>query len=570
MKKLVFALVLVSVSSAHANPNFTIGSNPYFTFHAFPHDILRWPGRAAFTYMYPQTLPWQGHVTNISERPNDTYISNYNYFDFPAPDGYTGDPGAVRSYMRVSSYAYNTRYSLGGIWDLSTLGRIYVELGTNRVDMELRAEGVVRNNTTLELIPVSARTDADRRYYDVQLIYANRLFGNPFGFSLQYQTKNAGQPDSEIRFTRSGQEVISDHLTWGWTTTPCAHIFQTSSQNFDAWFLNNYTLYQGGQLDLQLSYEQGDHKSGIRYRRNRERGQNYYWQSSVADSVPGANFFGSYVTDPRYEDEIANDLIRAYTKIRFWKIGEADAGLLFFLQYADRDNNTVSTNRDRESDPLSSDSENEYTIEVNPWLTYRFGNSYFDFGLLLEFSSTGMQNVSPRWNGSIGATQNDVLRNSSPYESGFSPSWETFSQGRNTFLATGFEASTGIHISGRFSALASVLLLRKYSFITKEYGSSVVPPGGGDYVFGVSHTRHDYKNETWMTGSIGFLYGWGPFQLIASMSLPLAYLLEKNTELTDSNTTLLDLTQRNVWAVQEPVSFRLLLVFGLERPPMVR
>jgi hypothetical protein len=44
-----------------------------------------------------------------------------------------------------------------------------------------------------------------------------------------------------------------------------------------------------------------------------------------------------------------------------------------------------------------------------------------------------------------------------------------------------------------------------------------------------------------MTGSVGFMYGWGPFQLLATMHLPLAYLLEKNTELTDSNTTSLTL-----------------------------
>jgi hypothetical protein len=69
-----------------------------------------------------------------------------------------------------------------------------------------------------------------------------------------------------------------------------------------------------------------------------------------------------------------------------------------------------------------------------------------------------------------------------------------------------------------------------------------------------------------MTGSIGFAYGLGPLQLLATMHLPLAYLLEKNTELEDdANTQLVDLTQRNVWAVQEPVSFRLLVVFGLER-----
>lgn len=565
MKKLIIPLLLISACSAHANPFFTIGSNPFYTFLGFPHDILRWPSKAAFFYVYPQTLPWQGHVTNIAERPNDTYISNYNNFDFPVPDGYSGDPKAIRSFMNVSSYAYNNRYSVGGIWSYGDWGKVYLELGTNRVDMELRAEGVVRNNTTLELIPVAARTDAARRYYDIQMVYANYLFGNPIGLRVQYQSKQTDPPVSNITFARNGTVVTSDHLTWGWTTTPCAHIFQTSSQNFDAWFLNDYTLYKGGQLDLQLSYEQGDHKSAIRYRRRSEHGQYYYWRSNVADSIPGANFNGAYITDSRYEDEIADDLIRAYSKIRFWKLGDVDLGLLFFLQYADRDNNTVSTNKALDSEPLSNDAENEYTLEVNPWLTYRFGKSYFDFGLLFELSTTGMENTSPRWNGVVGATQTGVIRDSYAYESGFSPSWESFSRGRNTFFAAGIEASTAINISGRFSALASILMLRKYSFIKKEYGRSDIPAGGNQYVFNASETRHDRKTETWMTGSIGVLYGLGPFQIIATMQLPLAWLLEKKTELSDSNSKLVDLTQRNVWAVQEPVSFRLLLVFGLER-----
>ncbi|HVO76318.1 MAG TPA: hypothetical protein VMT35_20020 [Ignavibacteriaceae bacterium] len=565
MKK-IFLSFLILYSSSFANPNFTVGSNPFYTFFGFPHDILGWPNKAVFTYFYPQVLPWQGNVTNISERPNDTYISNYNNFDFPVPDEYTGDPKAIKSYMRASGYAYQNRYSFGGIWNFGTWGKVYLELGTTQIDMEEKVDGIVRNNTTLELIPVAARTDAGRSLYDVQFVYASYLFGNPFGVRIQYQTKNTTAPDAQIRFVRNGTEIVSNHLTWGWTTTPCAHIFETSSQNFDAWFLNDYTLYKGGQLDLQASYEYKNHKSGIRYRRNREHGQTYYWQSSAAETDPYANFMGGYSTDLRYEDEIANDLIRAYDKVKFWQIGDANLGLLFFLQYADRDNNTVSTNEDANSEPLSSDSENEYTIEVNPWVNYKFGKSYFDFGWLFEFSLTGMENTAPRWNGSMGATEKGVVRASYPYEDGFSPSWEDFSQGSNNYFATGFEASTSVNIAGRFSALGSVLMLRKYSFIKKEYGDSEVPEGGGEYIFNPTHIRHDYKNETWMTGSVGLSYGWGPVQLLASMQLPLAYLLEKNTLLEGSGTTLVDLTQRNVWAVQEPVSFRFLLVFGLERP----
>ena len=109
MKKLVFALLLIFTTSASANPHFTIGSNPYYTYVAYPHDILYWPNAAVFTHFYPQTLPWQGHVTNIGQRPNDTYISNYNYFDFPVPDGYTGDPNAIKSFMQASSYVYQNR-----------------------------------------------------------------------------------------------------------------------------------------------------------------------------------------------------------------------------------------------------------------------------------------------------------------------------------------------------------------------------------------------------------------------------------------------------------------------------
>jgi len=208
------------------------------------------------------------------------------------------------------------------------------------------------------------------------------------------------------------------------------------------------------------------------------------------------------MTDSRYEDEIADDLIRAYSKIRFWRIGDVDLRLLFFAQYADRDNNTVSTQKALDSEPLSSDAETEYTFEVNPWLNYRFGKSYFDFGVLVEFSTTRMENTAPRWNGAMGATQNGVLRNSYPSESGFSPSWESYSRGRYNFFATGFEASTGINLTGRFTALASLTLLRKYSFIKKEYGTSEIPAGSKEYVFKVTHRRDDYKNETWMTGSV--------------------------------------------------------------------
>jgi hypothetical protein len=559
MKKLVLFFLLISVSFIKANPMFTISSIYYYTIFAYPHDILKWPKKGIFFYTYPQTLPWQGNVTNINERPNDTYISNYNDLEFPAPGDYQGDPSSIRSYMKVSSYAYNNRYSLGGIYNLDSWGKFYFEFGTNRIDLELNSEGVVRGGEdgAYQLVPFNAGTTSQRRFYDFQLIYANYIFNNPFGLKIQYQSKKSFEPMSFLNFTRDGTTYQSKHLTWGWTTVACSHIFGVPQQNADAWFLNDYTIYDGGQLDLQLSYEHnGNHKSGIRYRTRTERGKHYSWN--------GDNITGNYTTDSRYEDEIKDNLIRAYSKIRFWKFGDLDLGFLFFAQYGSYKENTVSTNRQLESEALSTDAKTEYTIETNPWLNFKFDKGTFDMGILFELSYTSMKNTAPRWNGALGITQKDVVRNSYAYND-WSPSWESFSQGSYLFLATGAEAIADINIYGRLSAIASLTLLRKYSFITKEYGDSEIPQGSSEYVFNKSHTRNDYKNETWMTGSIGIAYGWGPLQTIVSMQLPLAYLVEKNTELENTSTKLLDKTQRNVWAVQEPISFRLLFIFGLER-----
>ena len=556
MKKIIFTFLIISFSCIYANPSFTISSNYYLTIFAYPHDILKWPKSGVFMYVNPQTLPWQGDVTNIANRPNDTYISNYNDIQFPAPDDYTGSN--PNSFLKVSSYAYINRYSVGGIHDLRKWGKVYLELGTSSTDLELNARGNVLGGNTdgsYVTVPFDAGTNALRRSYDFQAIYANYLFNNPFGVKLQYKSKDSKMPEGYLSYSKAGTQYRTNHMTWGWATVGCAKIFGLDHQNSDAWFLNDYTLYDGGELDLQASYEyKGNYKTGIRFRRTHESGKEYRWNDGSLN----------YINDPRYENEIDNQFIRAYSKVRFWKFNDLDLGVLFFAQYSDNDKRVVSSNKNIDSEPLRNDGENSFIIETNPFLNFKFEHGYFDIGVLCELSYASLANTESRWNGAMGADEKDVIRNSSAYDD-WSPSWETFSQGSNMFFATGFEAYSSINVYGRLSLLSSLTLLRKYTSIDKEYGRSEIPAGGNSYVFNNSHTRNDFKNETWMTGSIGFTYGWGPLQTLITMQLPLAYLLEKTTELEKGSTQLLDKTQRNVWAVQEPIAFRMLFIFGLQR-----
>lgn len=548
-------------TSARANPSFTIGSNPYLTVFAYPHDLMRWPDRGLVFTLSPQTLPWQGDVTDLANRPSVSYTSNYQSVEFATPPDYEGDPSEIRSWMEVSSYAYRTRYSLGGL-TLSRYGKFLVELGKTALNMELRAEGVGRayeyagSEKVYRLVPFDGKTEAERDNYDFKVTYANFAFGHPLGLKLHYTRFSSGVPDGYIRFTREGTTYSTPHLTWGWAAKGCNHIFGYSHINADAFFQNSYTVYGGRQWDLQASFEvRGNYKSGIRYRTRREDGDNYKWKYD-----DGSEYEGAYYVDEQWMDRKSSSLLRGYSKVRFWKAGNLDMGILFFLQVDSSDK--TRENKLVQSEPYSHEREGGFALEANPFFNYNSDRGYLDFGFLVEISRTGMENTRTRWNGVSGSDEEDVLWSTSPYM-GWTPSWEDFSKGTRWFFATGLEAYSSINIYKRLSVQSRLTVLKKYTYTTKIYGESNIPEGGTSYEFEKSHERNDYRNETWMTGAIGLTNGWGPVQVLVDMQFPLAYLLKQRTRLSDNQDVLFEHQENSMWQVQEPIAFRVLLVYAL-------
>jgi hypothetical protein len=425
----------------------------------------------------------------------------------------------------------------------------------------LNAEGVARaseavgDDTEYHLVPFTGQTASGREDYEFKLLYAQRLFNHPIGLKLRYIRKTSAEPTGFTRFTRDGISYDLSHLTWGWATTGCNHIFGYSHINADAFYQDRYSVFAGHQLDLQLSSEfNGNYKSGIRYRTSKEDGDNYSWQYD-----DGSQFHGNYYIDERWQDRKTHNLIRGYSKVRFWEFGEADAGILFFLQQASHAK--LEVNKLADSDPGSRESEREIAVETNPFLNYRFHGGHFDFGLLLEVARIGLKNTQTRWNSVSGSDQTDVLWSTTPYQ-GWSPSWESFSQGSEWFFATGFEADAAIPVYRRTAALLRLMILRKYTWTTKQYGQSEIPAGSSSFAFRQTHERHNYRNEAWMTGAIGISYGKGPIQSFLTLHLPLAYLIKQKTELADNDQQLFEHEKRNMWQVQEPTSARLLIVYG--------
>jgi hypothetical protein len=309
-------------------------------------------------------------------------------------------------------------------------------------------------------------------------------------------------------------------------------------------------------MDIQASFEvNSNFKSGIRFRNNREDGDSYTWSYSDDTEING-----QYNPNPWYQEKMGTDLWRAYSKVRFWRIGELDAGLLFFLQYAKDANRYVS--RTVESEPLLTKNEKEFAIEANPFVNYKFQGGYVDVGILLEYAYMGMRNFHSRWNPVSQSEQKNVLRDTEPYY-GWSQTWENFSQGSQWFIATGFETYASIDVYKKLSLLGRIMVLKQYTTVTKEYGSSQIPEGEMGYAFVKSHERADFRNETWMTGTFGLQYRVGPMDFYWTVDLPLSYLSRLETRLKKESQLEFEHSMLNVWQVQQPTTMRLFMMFAL-------
>jgi hypothetical protein len=212
-----------------------------------------------------------------------------------------------------------------------------------------------------------------------------------------------------------------------------------------------------------------------------------------------------------------------------------------------------------ESDPASRSQIHEYTLETNPFLNYKLDNGYVDCGILLEVSRAYYKNTSDRYNSAAGATQKDVLWSTSPYN-GWDYSWETFSKGSHWFFSTGVEINPSINVYKGLNLDLRLTVLRKFTWMEKIYGKPEVPAGSKSYSFTETNTRNNFKNETWVSGEIGFQYRNGPFDILFGFRTPLAYLLEKKTELEDGQKQLFEHQIKNTWQVQQPSSLRLQVI----------
>jgi len=543
---------------AQARPSFTIGSDPYETVFAYPHDILRWPSRMLYLSYEPQSSPWQGDVTHPQNRPSASYTSNYQEVEFSVPYGYGGDPASVRSWARLSSAMNQRTTTTGGTTD-TKYGRFLFEMGTTATRMNLNARGVARSEPSegsYVLIPFKGSTGAQKDDYSLKVIHARTLFGNPLGVKVEYTRKTADQPDGYISFTRDATDYKVPRLTWGWATQGCNHIFGYPNINVDAFYQDHYTVFEGRQWDLQISFErQGNWKSGIRYRSNLLDGDSYSW-----DETEGSQFDGSYRSDPHWKNRETGGLLRGYTKASFIRGEGLDAGILFLLQRESATSTRV--NKQVESEPWSKEGQVGYALETNPFFNFIMPRGYVDCGLLLELGRTGMRNTETRWNPASDSAQRDVLWSTSP-NLGWTEHWEEFSKGRKLFFATGIEGSSSVRVYRGLSALMRVTILRQYTDTNKDYGDSEVPEGGASYRFFQSHRRDDFRRETWMTGAFGFTYEWRGAKLYATQGLPTSYLLAESTELADNGGTLFHHERRQMWQVQRPSGSRLFVTYAL-------
>ncbi len=576
MKKLLIVLLLIFVATCvYSNPSFTVGSNPYVTLFAFPHDIMKHAGPYVFLDFTYAPNPWQGNITNPFARPNDSYTTTYQSVQFATPDDYTGNPEDVYSYMNANGYYYIYTYAIGGYFKVDDI-HFRAKAGYEYHDMSLKVDGKGRaeeedatGNITYHMVPFEANTHNTHSDTLGELIIAKKLFDIPFGFKIIYKQENKNTPGGFLNFTREGTEYNTDHLTWGWATTGCNHIFNYSHINTDAFFLNSYEISSGHDLDLQISNEIDIFKNGIRIRINKHTADTYRWEYNVLQEATGTSaavydeYYGSYEVDPDWLTEKRYWMYRMYSKVSLVEDKNITMGILGFFEY-DSDS---STDVGKRADLEESNWENSdfFALEANPFLNLKLkGGGYFDLGILFELAFSDTRNEYLRWNSNSNGNER-ILWNTSPYE-GWSTSWERFSKSDYTFFATGFETSSAIPIVEDLHFVFSILTMMKYTNETKIYGTNELPTNSPSYQFKEEFKRENYKRETWLTGSFGLNYSFSNATAIFSVQMPLAYSIYQETKLynQENGDEIFNHEKETLFQVQQSVRFNFILVWGFD------
>ena len=375
------------------------GTNPYLSWSLFPQDLSQQQGnRLSYSPAY-EKQPYWGKIDDPAAKPNGTYTSTGL--------GYVASDGARFSHSaNIRSVANSVAFTpkLG-----SAMGDLKLDYDVdNRTN---RASGTFIDDSSNHIPFDYSMTHAlNRLHLNGALGFS--LGGVPVGFRVKGGFENSLALNHEFTFTKGDSTYETDRTAWGWSSSPCAHIFGARGVEGDAWLQNGYTM--GPMLDVGVlgGITLPRSKVGVQFD-YRTGHQEYYdwvekpdsvWRPQYAadttlDITIIKNFDGSFEKSD-WSKKTRDASIQAYSNVTLKKSDRFALKTFVRVGYEGLTRADV-LDSNRRVEGGDKEQFKSAVLEVGPNLQIPFGSafSYIDIGIPVSYAYSRFDNKYMGWVG---------------------------------------------------------------------------------------------------------------------------------------------------------------------------
>ena len=528
----IFALMLAALMSMPAKAQVRVsqvGSNPFLSADLFPQDMQQWP-MTGFSYAPTYAkLPYWGRIDDPLVRPNGNYTSTGLTTD--------GFSHTAKIYSITNGFSYTHSFS----------PRLFMLAGLN-ADVDARynqADGVLHNHDDQGNVIGSPLP------FDYSMLHtlgtgrftgagAFSIKGVPTGVRLQFGVQNTATLDHTTTFTKDSIAFESKRATWGWTTSPCAHVFGFHGPEGDTWLQDGFATGPLYSADIQAGATLPFGKTGLRFSTLNGHQDYFRWQTdsalfsaNPADSIINRNFIGHYEKQDwsRTTSGMATAL---YTNYVLRSHDNAALGVFGRLSYSGLSyGEALSGNLDVSRD--DKESQHGFALDIAPNLTIPFAPlfSYIDVAVPIQYGYARKSNTYMRWVGG-GQVKTYWDTHTSPDDENI---WEPYSYANQHDIGMGIDFSTMFPlVNGPAMKLGlgvQLLINASATFTDKSYGSNT--DNGSSVDFTVQQKRFDYEGRKQFSTGLKVQYMGGRSLAWFEIAEPLLQAVRPSTKVTDAS-----------------------------------
>lgn len=561
---LLSALLCIDAGS-QTTPIASFGSNPYFSTHLFPQDLLLRSGSYLFYSPQYQNRPWWGDVDEPMKRPtsNSDYTITGTYIENKG--GSFKYDGSYHSFNNNLGYAYQFSDRL-----MTSIALDYnVDALRSRYEADITGDGGYEDANGRLPLEYSSRHTFN--YLNLEGMIGSQIGGIPFGLKINGGMETTLALRHDLAFSileksgedSSGEDIetiySSGHyldyvysgndarLFWGPSLEGCSHPFGVHGTQADMWVQNEYSVGPVYHVDLLAGATFPFGKTGVYGRFKWGHQERYRWESDedrwepnsfgIIDSTIARNFVGNYVKQETATINSAGEG-RLFSNIT-WRGGDRYALRTFTsVGYLDSTRGSAPASN-LEAQSTSKEKLRSVYLECDPNISVKLDNylNYVDAAALFRYRYSRYSNNTVAW--MDGGGQLPAYRNSryNIWDDGWEGSDERCSYANENAFDIGADLSTMFPLfdeRAHFLALNFRLIGQtRLTFKKKYFGNSV--ESNNDVTFEIENIRKNYDRELLFNTFLMLHYQTGPYQLRLQVNKPVLYSIKRHTSVTDAD-----------------------------------